>query len=878
MFSILMCTYNSETTVGHALDSVLSQSCGDWELIILDNGSKDNTVNILKGYETRDKRIRCLYRTNNVGWCKGISLCLEVCTKSYMMFLGADDFLYSTDTLQDIKNEIIEYTPDVVWTGFAEAQYMDGSFTITGISETDTKRYSGVDKPTEIYEVMSNIYYNSMMHYVKIDFLKTYGIDFFAPFYGDNQGMLEVLCRAERMSVIGKPEYILTKNSSQTVLAVNFDEDITQQWKCVRRVFVEHQEEFEQNKIIEYIANRILRDIVAMFEHIVLGEPLRDIYMNSLEVGLVQRFLKAEEWLSYPEMSEMFLLVNGKDWKKEMIGTAAVLYFTCMKYENMLRQMREESIWLAETIENEMIQNDEGEIEWKIDKIIVAFYELCITEEQMHEEERRLRFAELENSISGMSEDEIKKFIQEVFKNTTSENALYRASMLYSYMKIKAFDEIVISNMLRVDVDCLTRCMLEIQTQIKEIGSYADRRKLHQKNIKELWQELNWELPYIPVNKRNSKRIVLVTEQIINNGVHAPTIMVFSFITVLKKYLGYEVKLYALPSNKQIDMSIWRGGKSYKVGNYGKTKLSYEGIEVDFEEVCMIDIENYKRVLLEIYEWNPLFVLNLGVDNPVADLPVKFTTLVERNMISECPLSEGDILFRTDKKNADLETEYANVLESYQRQIFVKDRIPAKAQKRGSIYTRKELGLPEDKFLIAIVGTRLETELSKEFLDVLKDIEILLPNVAFVFIGCLDKSWENIRELFGEGKVYYLGYCPYLCETYAALDLYLNPKRLGGGFSAEMAMEAGLPIVTLPYCDVSYRAGSEFIVSDYEEMKCCLQRYASDAEFYAQKKQAVADRMQGSMEERLATYVGKMIHCVEDILYQREDYENEDTI
>lgn len=44
-----------------------------------------------------------------------------------------------------------------------------------------------------------NVYYNSVMHYVKIDFLKENGIDFYYPFYGDCQGMTEAIVRAEKL-------------------------------------------------------------------------------------------------------------------------------------------------------------------------------------------------------------------------------------------------------------------------------------------------------------------------------------------------------------------------------------------------------------------------------------------------------------------------------------------------------------------------------------------------------------------------------------------------------------------------------------------------------------------------------------------------------
>ena len=101
-FSILMCTYNSAETLIYAIESVRNQEYQQWELIILDNGSHDSTVQILKNYEEKDRRISCIFREDNVGWCKGISICLKQTRGQYMMFLGADDYLASDHTLTDV--------------------------------------------------------------------------------------------------------------------------------------------------------------------------------------------------------------------------------------------------------------------------------------------------------------------------------------------------------------------------------------------------------------------------------------------------------------------------------------------------------------------------------------------------------------------------------------------------------------------------------------------------------------------------------------------------------------------------------------------------------------------------------------------------------
>ena len=88
LFTIIMCTYNSAQTLATAVESVRNQEFGGWEMQILDNGSKDESVEKLQEYEKSDDRIKCIYRKDNIGWGKGISECLKTSAGGYMMFLG----------------------------------------------------------------------------------------------------------------------------------------------------------------------------------------------------------------------------------------------------------------------------------------------------------------------------------------------------------------------------------------------------------------------------------------------------------------------------------------------------------------------------------------------------------------------------------------------------------------------------------------------------------------------------------------------------------------------------------------------------------------------------------------------------------------------
>ncbi|MFY7812011.1 MAG: glycosyltransferase family 2 protein, partial [Flavobacterium sp.] len=64
LVSIIMPTYNTEKYIRYSIESVISQTYLNWELIIIDDGSTDNTVIIVNEFIKKDSRIRYIYQNN----------------------------------------------------------------------------------------------------------------------------------------------------------------------------------------------------------------------------------------------------------------------------------------------------------------------------------------------------------------------------------------------------------------------------------------------------------------------------------------------------------------------------------------------------------------------------------------------------------------------------------------------------------------------------------------------------------------------------------------------------------------------------------------------------------------------------------------------
>lgn len=91
-FSIIVPCYNLERYIGEALDSVLAQTFADYECIVVDDGSTDNSPRIVDEYAARDSRIKVIHKPNG-GEGSARNAGLDIAQGEWFIFLDGDDYL-----------------------------------------------------------------------------------------------------------------------------------------------------------------------------------------------------------------------------------------------------------------------------------------------------------------------------------------------------------------------------------------------------------------------------------------------------------------------------------------------------------------------------------------------------------------------------------------------------------------------------------------------------------------------------------------------------------------------------------------------------------------------------------------------------------------
>ena len=124
--SIIVPVYNSENYVKKTIESLVKQTLKEIEIILVDDGSKDNSGKICDEYAKKDERILVIHK-ENAGQAKARNTGIDIAKGKYIMFLDADD-MYEANTCEKMYNKAEEQ----------QADYVSANYIM--INENDEKR------------------------------------------------------------------------------------------------------------------------------------------------------------------------------------------------------------------------------------------------------------------------------------------------------------------------------------------------------------------------------------------------------------------------------------------------------------------------------------------------------------------------------------------------------------------------------------------------------------------------------------------------------------------------------------------------------------------------------------------------------------------
>lgn len=115
MISVIMSTYNRENYLPVAMESILNQTYTDFEFIIIDDASTDNTAKLLQEYQEKDSRIVVISNPQNLGYNKNLTTGFKLAKGKYLARMDDDDI--SLPTRFEKQVDFLEKNPDITVVG-----------------------------------------------------------------------------------------------------------------------------------------------------------------------------------------------------------------------------------------------------------------------------------------------------------------------------------------------------------------------------------------------------------------------------------------------------------------------------------------------------------------------------------------------------------------------------------------------------------------------------------------------------------------------------------------------------------------------------------------------------------------------------------------
>lgn len=127
MITVIIPFFNAESCLKKAVNSVLTQSYEDWELILINDCSLDNSLNIANEFAKKSHKVQVISNNRNIGVDKSRFKGLASANGEFLMFVDADDWL-SVNALKVLKNKIDLENADIVFGGVVKVLDRYGLF------------------------------------------------------------------------------------------------------------------------------------------------------------------------------------------------------------------------------------------------------------------------------------------------------------------------------------------------------------------------------------------------------------------------------------------------------------------------------------------------------------------------------------------------------------------------------------------------------------------------------------------------------------------------------------------------------------------------------------------------------------------------------
>ena len=312
LFSIIVPIYNAEKYIKQCIDSILNQTYKSFELILINDGSTDNTKSILRSYS--DKRVIIIDQKNmgvNKTRIKGVK---KACGK-YILFIDADDFI-DKDTLQIYADELKTENFDIVKGNYKEFlndkyilhKWFDEDVILTNRNFDDFLRDLAIS--SKYNSLWNEVIRKEIIDTKKLNNSITMGEDKLFNFY--------VWSKSKKIKIIDKFVYNYRANDEGITKSQDINKIINSCCDAlnVNKIITSYVKKYStlENKNLWYLAsltrvNHTLLKIVKIANKKVAKKSIKEMF-NKQEIDYIRKNISLKSILTHRENILLFCLVK----------------------------------------------------------------------------------------------------------------------------------------------------------------------------------------------------------------------------------------------------------------------------------------------------------------------------------------------------------------------------------------------------------------------------------------------------------------------------------------------------------------------------------------------------------------------------------------
>lgn len=348
---------------------------------------------------------------------------------------------------------------------------------------------------------------------------------------------------------------------------------------------------------------------------------------------------------------------------------------------------------------------------------------------------------------------------------------------------------------------------------------YEKCRVIRKNMLTALNEKTNIKPVKIPYNERNHKKIILLSDQILSEK-HAPTRIIFSIREVLIE-LGYDVEVFCLMPymlGEYLNMSFDIGWYTCDnlIGSY-EIEFKSGKVEVFYLPFREENVSLLTQLYKEIEMAKPELIWAIGGECAALDFLSQMTTSLSMPCINGYSNMSSDYMISymgQFTKKAIIQEEYFK--EHNQRTISLKITTGIKKRKVDKNINRSHYNMNDNSIIIALMGNRLDFEITDQFIGIMNEIINMSKSVEYVFIGNVSKIKQEYLSKELHTKLHFMGFVDEPGNILQLCDFMINPPRTGASGGAVISLVVNTPCVSLKNCDVAMNIGNDNCAENIE--------------------------------------------------------------